>query len=40
VTPRATQTFADFMAKIGALPRKPTGWKALFFPEAHELPGS
>jgi NitT/TauT family transport system substrate-binding protein len=39
-TPAATQKFADFMAKTGALPRRPEHWQDLFFPEAHGLPGS
>ena len=39
-TPAATKVFADFMAKTGALPRRPDRWQDLFFPEAHGLPGS
>jgi NitT/TauT family transport system substrate-binding protein len=40
VTPAATGIFADFMAKTGALPRRPQRWQDLFFPEAHGLSGS
>jgi len=39
-TPAASQRFADFMFRTGALPRRPERWQDMFFPEAHGLPGS
>lgn len=40
LTPAKTMLFADFMGRIGSLPKRPSGWKDLFFPEIHHLPGS
>ena len=40
LTPRATGTFANFMADIGSLSHKPPRWQDLFFEEAQGLPGS
>lgn len=39
-TPAASQRFADFMFRTGALPRRPERWQDMFFPEAHSLSGS
>ena len=30
----------DFLYRIGSVKNKADSWKDLFFPEAHELPGS
>jgi NitT/TauT family transport system substrate-binding protein len=38
--PQKTQVFADFMHRIGSLPRRPETWKDLFFPEIHGEPGN
>jgi len=40
ITPLATMKYAEFMYQIGSIKAKPASWKDLFFPEAHELPGS
>lgn len=40
LTPRNVMKYADFMHKIGLIKNKPASWKDLFFPEAHDLPGS
>ncbi len=39
-TPQSVMKYADFMAKTGAIKVKPETWKDLFFPNAHNLPGS
>ena len=39
-TPSGTMIFAEFMHRIGSIPRKPASWTEMFFPEAHGLPGS
>ena len=39
-TPAKTQTYSDFMARIGSLPKRPASWKDLFAPEIHGLPGN
>jgi len=31
---------ADFMHKVGLLKNKPSSWKDMYFPEAHDLPGT
>jgi NitT/TauT family transport system substrate-binding protein len=38
-TPMKVGKLFDFMARIGSIKTKPNGWKDLFFPEAHGLPG-
>jgi NitT/TauT family transport system substrate-binding protein len=40
ITPQATMKYAEFMYQIGSIKAKPASWKDLFFPEAHDLPGS
>lgn len=39
-TPQGVTKYADFMYKVGSIKVKPESWKALFFPNAHNLPGS
>jgi NitT/TauT family transport system substrate-binding protein len=39
-TPENVMKYVDFMFKSGAIKVKPDGWKDLFFPDAHKLPGS
>lgn len=39
-TPHHVMQFADFMYKAKTIQQKPAGWKDLFFPEVHALPGS
>ena len=39
-TPQNVMKYVDFMLKIGAIKSKPESWKDLFFPNAHNLPGS
>ena len=40
-TPQNVMKYVDFMAKIGAIKAKADGgWKDLFFPNVHGLPGS
>ena len=40
-TPQNVMKYVDFMAKTGAIKVKPEGgWKDMFFPNAHGLPGS
>jgi NitT/TauT family transport system substrate-binding protein len=39
-TPQNVMRYVDFMLKIGAIKSKPDSWKDLFFPNAHNLPGS
>lgn len=39
-TPQNVMKYVDFMLKIGAIKSKPDSWKDLFFPNAHNLPGS
>ncbi len=38
--PNKVGTVVSFMHKIGMVKTKPESWKDLFFPEAHNLPGS
>jgi len=40
VAPENTFKFAEFMFRIGSIKRKPESWKDLYFPVAHDLPGS
>ena len=40
MVPENTMKFVDFMNKVGTLKQKAASWKDLFFPEAHNLPGS
>lgn len=39
-TPQNVMKYVDFMYKIGSIKVKPDSWKDLFFPNAHNLPGS
>jgi NitT/TauT family transport system substrate-binding protein len=39
-TPNNVIKYADFMYKVGSIKVKPQSWKDLFFPNAHNLPGS
>lgn len=39
-TPSNTMRFAEFMHRIGTLPRRPERWQEMFFPEAHNLQGN
>lgn len=39
-TPRGLMKFAEFMQRTGTLKPAPSGWKDLFYPEAHNLSGS
>jgi NitT/TauT family transport system substrate-binding protein len=39
-TPQNIMKYVAFMAKIGAIKVKPDSWRDLFFPNAHNLPGS
>jgi NitT/TauT family transport system substrate-binding protein len=39
-TPSNTMRFAEFMHRIGTLPRRPESWQEMFFPEAHNLQGN
>ena len=38
--PENVMKYVDFMAKTGAIKVRPDSWKDLFFPNAHNLPGS
>lgn len=40
LAPQKTFAYADFMQRIGSVKRKAESWKDLYFPEAHDLPGS
>jgi NitT/TauT family transport system substrate-binding protein len=40
MVPESTVKYADFMHSVGTIKVKPADWKELFFPEAHNLPGS
>jgi NitT/TauT family transport system substrate-binding protein len=40
VTPRAMQTYADFMFGVGTVKRRPDKWSDLFFGETGQLNGS
>lgn len=39
-TPTRVTAFSDFMARIGAVKRRPADWKELFFPNVHHRQGS
>jgi NitT/TauT family transport system substrate-binding protein len=39
-TPHNVAKMVDFLHSIGSVKTKPASWRDLFFPEAHELPGS
>lgn len=39
-TPKNSMKYADFMQRIGMVKIKPVSWKDMFFPNAHNLPGS
>lgn len=38
--PNNVTKYSDFLFKVGSIKVKPESWKDLFFPEAHNLPGS
>jgi NitT/TauT family transport system substrate-binding protein len=40
VTPNRVMRVADFLVKAGAIKRKASSWRDLFFPEVHKLAGS
>jgi NitT/TauT family transport system substrate-binding protein len=40
MVPENTMKFVEFMNKVGTLKPKAASWKDLFFPEAHNMPGS
>ncbi|HZB92162.1 MAG TPA: ABC transporter substrate-binding protein [Stellaceae bacterium] len=40
MTPQQTMKFAQFMQQVGSIKAAPASWKALFFPEIYNLPGS
>lgn len=40
LAPRGVGAITDFIHKTGLIKVKPQGWKDLFFPEAHDLPGN
>lgn len=40
LTPQNLMKYAEFMHKVGTLPRLPRSWKEMFFPEVHNLSGS
>jgi NitT/TauT family transport system substrate-binding protein len=40
LTPKNIMKYVDFMHRTGALKTKPDSWKDIFFPMAHDLPGS
>lgn len=39
-TPKNTMKYADFMYRSGMVKVKPASWQEMFFPGAHNLPGS
>ncbi|WP_020656963.1 ABC transporter substrate-binding protein [Massilia niastensis] len=39
-TPQNVGKYVDFMYKTGSIKVKPASWKDMFFPNAHNLPGS
>ena len=38
--PSRVGQFVEFMHKVGSVKTKPASWRDLYFPEAHNLPGS
>jgi NitT/TauT family transport system substrate-binding protein len=40
LAPEGIMQFVQFMNKAGTLKSKAASWKDLFFPEAHNLPGT
>jgi NitT/TauT family transport system substrate-binding protein len=40
LVPQRLMKIASFMHQVGSIKVQPTSWKDLFFPEAHDLPGS
>lgn len=40
LTPHLTMKTAEFIFKIGRIPKKPADWKELYFPNVHGRPGS
>ncbi len=38
--PNRVGKFVEFMHSVGTIKTKPESWKDMFFPEAHDLPGS
>ena len=39
-TPTGTMKYADFMARVGKVKRRPANWQDMFFPEIYDLNGS
>nr|WP_245408764.1 ABC transporter substrate-binding protein [Variibacter gotjawalensis] len=40
LTPKKIMPYADYMARVGMIPTKPTSWKDVYFDDIHKLPGS
>ena len=40
MAPEGTMRFAAFLHKVGTIKEVPGGWKDMFFPEIHNLPGN
>lgn len=40
MTPKNVMKYANFLYKVGSIKVKPADWKEIFFPNAHNLPGS
>ena len=38
--PQNIMKYAEFMLRSGSIKKKPASWKELFFPNAHDTPGS
>jgi NitT/TauT family transport system substrate-binding protein len=39
-TPKKISDYAEYMARVGMIPAKPTSWRDVFFDDIHKLPGS
>jgi NitT/TauT family transport system substrate-binding protein len=39
-TPENVHKYAEFMHAIGSIANRPASWRDMFFPEAHDAPGS
>jgi NitT/TauT family transport system substrate-binding protein len=39
-SPESLMTYANFMADVGSIKRRPAKWQEMFFPEAHDLKGN
>lgn len=40
MVPNKIMVYADYMARAGMIPTKPSSWKDVFFEDTHKLPGS